>query len=281
MNYNELNAEKPNWCPGCGNNIIFIALKNALTKLNIDPNSVVLTLGIGCHGHMVNFLDVNGFEGLHGRPLPLAEGAKMANKNLNIISITGDGDCLGEGLNHFISACRGNQNVTCIIHDNQIYGLTTGQTSPTSQKGFKSKSTPTGSIEVPINPMLLAISVGGTFVSRSFAGDMNHLTDTIVQAISHNGFSVVDALQPCVTFNKINTFEWFKEHTYKLEKGYDSKDKLAAINKAMESDKLPIGVLYQEDRASYQDELPQIKELPLVHQDLSNIDISPLMEKLR
>ena len=184
------------WCPGCGNFGIFLALKQAFLKLGLNPSDILVVYGIGCHGHMVNYLKTFGFEGLHGRALPVAQGAKLANKNLTVIAIAGDGDQLGEGGNHFLHAGRRNIDITCIIRNNQIYSLTVGQASPTSEKGFKSKSTPLGVIDEPLNPVALAISAGAGFVSRGFSGDVNYLTDLFVQAIEHKGFSVVDVLQP-------------------------------------------------------------------------------------
>ncbi len=231
---------------------------------------------------MVNFLRATGFEGLHGRPVPVATGAKLANKDLHVIVITGDGDCLGEGLNHFIQAIRGNHKITCIIHDNQLYALTKGQASPTSTKGYKTPSTPSGVIEEPVNPLTLGISTGATFVARAFSGDIFHLTDVIVEGIQHNGFSIIDVFQPCVTYNKINTYEFFRERVYKLDaNNHQVKDKMEAYKKALEIDKLPIGIFYKEDKPTYEDQLPQIKDTPLVKQNINKIDISPLMNELR
>ncbi|MCB9362880.1 2-oxoacid:ferredoxin oxidoreductase subunit beta [Candidatus Woesearchaeota archaeon] len=249
----DLDAEKITWCPGCGNFGIFIAIKKAILNLGIDPSQFYFVYGIGCHGHMVNFLDVNGFEGLHGRAVPVAVGAKLANSRLKTIVITGDGDCLGEGLNHFVTAARGNQDITVVIHDNQVYGLTTGQTSPTSDKGFKSKSTPQGVIERPVNPLALALTSGATFVSAGFAGDIRQLQTLFEQALTHTGFSLLNVYQPCHTYNKVNTYDWFRDRVYKLDEStHDSSDFHNAVKLAYDPEKLATGVLFQAEHPSYE-----------------------------
>lgn len=265
---------KLNWCPGCGNFGLFTAVKNAFVKLKIQPKDILFVCGIGCHGHMINFLNACGFQGLHGRPIPVAVGAKLANKNLHVVVFTGDGDCLGEGLTHFINAARGNHDITVIIHDNQLYSLTTGQASPTSLKGHKTKSTPKGVVETPINPLTTALTANASFVARgSAATHIPHLTDLFVEAIQHKGFSVVDVFQPCVTFNKLNTYQWFKERVYVLE-NHDIKNKQLAYEKALEEEKLPIGIFYKEERSVYQG-----RKEDLIKQSVNNID--NLMNELR
>lgn len=277
----ELNtAVFPNWCPGCGDFGIWAALKNAVVQLKLPLDETLLVYGIGCHGHMVNFLNVHGFEGLHGRPLPVAMGAKIANHDLSVIVIAGDGDTLGEGMGHLISACRGNHDITCLIHDNQVYGLTTGQVSPTADRGHKSKSTPAGTLDEALDPIALTLSAGASFVGRGFAGDIGHLTEMVKAAISHKGFSFLDVYQPCVTFNKINTYEWFRERIYKLEESYQPNDKEKAFSKALERDRLPLGVFYQEERPTYEDGLPQIAKTPLVKQSVKTPDLTTLFKKL-
>ena len=206
-----LTATKPTWCPGCGNYGIWLALKSALTKLAIPRENIVIVYGVGCHGNMRDWMHVYGVEGLHGRALPVAQGIKLANPNLTVIAVTGDGDCLGEGGNHFIHAAKRNPNITVLVHNNEVYGLTTGQAAPTAQVGMVTKSTPTGVIDPPFTPSSLGIFTGATFAARGFAGDIPHLTDLISQAITHKGFSVVDMLQPCVTFDKIHTYQWYRE----------------------------------------------------------------------
>jgi len=238
----------PTWCPGCGNFGIWGALKGALSSLQIASHNVALVYGVGCHGNMRDWMHVYGVEGLHGRALPLAQGMKLVNSKLTVIAITGDGDCLGEGGNHFIHAARRNTNITVIVHNNQVYGLTTGQASPTAQKGLETKSTPTGVVDEPTNPVTLALSVGGTFAARGFAGDIAYLTELMKCAINHTGFSVVDVLQPCVTFNKAYSYEWYQKHIYKME-GDGSKTRAEALVKSLEwGEKIPLGVFYEEKR---------------------------------
>lgn len=275
--------EEITWCKGCGNFGIFVALKNAFDKLGWKPNDVLLTYGIGCHGHMVNYLNAFGFEGLHGRALPVATGAKLANHKLNVISIVGDGDNLGEGGNHFTHACRRNVDTTCIIHDNQVYGLTVGQSSPTSAIGFKSKTAPTGTVEEPINPALIALAAGAPFVAQGFSGDIKQLTDLFVAAIQHKGFSVVNVFQPCVTFNYLNTYKWFYERVYKIEEtGYAPNDKMQAMAKALEiGEKLPTGIIYNVERPLFEESLPQIAKEPLVNQKIGEVDMAKLFEEFK
>jgi 2-oxoglutarate ferredoxin oxidoreductase subunit beta len=213
--------------------------------------------------------------------VPVAVGAKLANHNLNVMVVTGDGDTYGEGLNHLISAIRSNHDICCIVHNNQVYGLTIGQKSPTAQKGFKTKSTPQGVLEEPINPLALALTCNGTFVARGFAGDINHLASLIIPGVNHKGFALVDALQPCVTYDKIHTYPWYRERIYKLEEsGYKPNDKNAAYQKAWEwGDKIPTGIFYQENRPTYEDQLPQLTKGSMVAKDLSKINIDALLDE--
>ena len=251
----------PTWCPGCGNFGIWMALKNALTKLAIPNHNTVIVYGVGCHGNMRDWMHIYGVEGLHGRALPVAQGIKLANSGLTVIAVTGDGDCIGEGGNHFLHAAKRNTNITVIVHDNQVYGLTTGQASPTAQKKLETKSTPAGVVEPPLSPLSLALVAGGTFVSRGFAGDIPHLTGILEKAIQHKGFSVVDVLQPCVTFDKIHTYEWYRERIYTVE---PSNTKKEALNASMEwGDKIPIGVFYEEQKETSED-FEAVATLPLV-----------------
>lgn len=271
--------EKPNWCPGCGDYGILKALKGAISELELEPENVVIVSGIGCSGKIPHWIKTYGFHGIHGRALPAATGVKLSNHELTVIAMGGDGDGYGIGTCHFIHTMRRNIDMTYIVHNNMIYGLTTGQTSPTSAKGTRTKSTPSGVIEVPINPIALGLSTGATFIARSFASDVKHLQKTIIQAIKHRGFSLVDVFQPCVSFNHINTYDWYKERLYKLEdEGHDTKDRQAAYLKAHEwGDRIPIGVFYKVLLPTYEDELPQIKDTPLVKQNIDNIDVSDLM----
>jgi 2-oxoglutarate ferredoxin oxidoreductase subunit beta len=273
-------ATIPDWCPGCGDYAIVMSVKAAIGELNLDPKDVLIVSGIGCSSKLPHYVQTYGFHGIHGRPLPIATGAKLANQGLKVIVISGDGDCYGIGMSHFIHAVRRNVDLALVVHDNQIYGLTTGQTSPTSDFGFKTKTTPGGSIENAVRPLSLAIAAGGTFVSRGFAGNPKHLTGLIKEAIQHRGTGFVDVLQPCVTFNKINTYAWYRERAYDLtETGYLPTDRAAAAEKAREwGDKIPLGVLFKEEKPVYGDLMPALQAGPLVKQPLER-DIRPLMER--
>lgn len=268
----------PTWCPGCGDFGIWMALKDALVKLGIGPDDGIIVYGIGCHGNMYEWMRIYGFAGLHGRGIPVAQGVKLANHKLPVICISGDGDCLGEGGNHFIHAAKRNPDITVIIHDNQVYGLTTGQASPTAKAGFKTKSTPEGVVDEPVNPLTLALVSGATFVARGFAGDAPGLTQLLAQAIEHKGFSVVDVLQPCVTFDKVHTYLWYRQRLYQLAaSGYMPDNRLHAIEKAMEwEDKIPIGVFYTEDKPTSEDREPALIDGPLVEKPLA----MPLLEEI-
>jgi 2-oxoglutarate/2-oxoacid ferredoxin oxidoreductase subunit beta len=258
---------KPNWCPGCGNFGIFSALREALARLNIPQEQIMFTYGIGCHGKLIDFMNVNGFDGLHGRPVPVAEGIKLGNHELKVVAMSGDGDAYGEGLSHMLNAARGNHNITYFVHDNQIYGLTTGQASPTTVKGTKTKSTPEGLIDEPINPIAMAITAGATFVARAYAGDIPLTTEIMLAALQHKGFAIVDILQPCVSFNKVNTYDWFRENLYKLE-NHNAADKMAALQKAFETGKLPIGIFYNIDKPTYEEQVTELAKGPLAKQSL-------------
>lgn len=274
---------KPTWCPGCGSFGLWQAVKQALVNLKLKAHQVFSVYGIGCSGNGVNFLKTYAFHSLHGRTLPVATGVRLANHELTIFAFAGDGDCYGIGLNHFIHSCRRNLDIVLIVHNNQIYGLTTGQTSPTADYHTKTKSTPHGVIEQPINPLSLALAADATYVSRGFAGDIPHLTKLIEGAIKHKGFALVDVLQPCVTWNKINTFEWFQKRIYKLEdRKYDPGNKNKAFREAEKwGNKIPIGLFYKEKRLTYGEELPQIKKTPLYKQEIDNIDISDIVEEFK
>lgn len=273
----------PTWCPGCGDFGIWTALKMALAKLGIGPDDALLVYGIGCHGNMYDWMRTYAFEGLHGRALPVAQGAKLANHKLPVICVCGDGDCLGEGGNHFIHAAKRNPNITVLIHDNQVYGLTTGQASPTAEAGFKTKSTPGGVVDEPLNPLTLSLTAGATFVARGFAGDIPGLSELIAQAVSHKGFSVLDMLQPCVTFDKVHTYAWYRTRLYQLAtEGYTSGDKLKAIEKAMEwGDRIPLGVFYKEDKPTSEDREPALARSPLLELPLDVPDLSALLSEFK
>ncbi|OGK52789.1 hypothetical protein A2966_04760 [Candidatus Roizmanbacteria bacterium RIFCSPLOWO2_01_FULL_41_22] len=260
-------AYTPTWCPGCGDWSIRIGIKTALTQLGYDPSKVFITFDIGCSGNMNDFLSGYAMHTLHGRAVPSAIGMKIGNHNVKTIVIGGDGGIYGEGGNHFLHACRGNHDVTVIVHDNMVYGLTTGQVAPTAKKGYKSKSTPLGIIEVPLNPLALAVSQGATFVAQAFAGDLNNVIDTVKKGLQHRGFSLINLLQPCVTFNKINTYQYYLKHVYKLPGEYDKSNLKEAMNKALEvnEEKFPLGVLYQAEKPTFHEQLPQlVGNMPLV-----------------
>jgi 2-oxoglutarate ferredoxin oxidoreductase subunit beta len=260
----------PTWCPGCGDFGIWSSLKNALAKLGIGPDDGLIVYGIGCHGNMYDWVHMYGVEGLHGRTLPVAQGAKLVNHKLPVLVVSGDGDGLGEGGNHFIHAAKRNADIAVFLHDNQVYGLTTGQASPTAKSGFKTKSTPEGVTDEPINPLTLALAAGATFVARAFAGDMPGLTELMAAAISHKGFAVLDILQPCVTFDKVHTYAWYRSRVYKLEEEkYQPVDRMKAMEKAMEwGDRIPVGVFYKEDKPTSDDLEPALAAGPLVSQKL-------------
>ncbi len=270
-----------NWCPGCGNFGIWSAFKRAAEIENWDNYNTALVAGIGCHGHIGNFINLTTFEGLHGRPVPVASGVKMANHKLNVFVFTGDGDCLAEGGNHFINAARRNQNITIIIHDNAIYGLTTGQTSPRSPKGYKSKSTPGGNIDEPLNPLLLALASGATFLARVYSGDIVSLTDILIKANKHEGLSVIQVLQPCVTFNKEYSHIFYQENIYSLDKNYDVTDKSAAFSKILEwgEKSIPVGIFYQVKSESCESQIPQIKKQSLVSREASTKNIDEFLKQ--
>jgi 2-oxoglutarate ferredoxin oxidoreductase subunit beta len=250
LNYDT--PQKPTWCPGCGDFGIWGALKTALAELGISPHKVVIVYGIGCSGNMASTIKCYGFHSLHGRTLPVAIGAKLANKDLTVITIAGDGDFYGEGGNHFLHTARYNPNIVSLVCDNKLFSLTTGQASPTSEIGMISKTTPFGEIKQPLNPVELAIAAGATFVARAAAFEVPHLVDIIKQAILHKGFALIDVLQQCVTFNKTNTVEWYKERIYKLPAPSDYK---TALDKSQETKKLPIGVFYQTEKPTYEEKL--------------------------
>lgn len=273
----------PNWCPGCGNYGIWVALKNALQELKLPAHKVVLIGDIGCSGKLAYWTDYNGFAGLHGRSIPIAEGVKMANSDLTVIVIGGDGGLLGEGLQHFLHACRRNVNIAVILHNNQVYGLTTGQTSPTSDPGYQSSTTPDGSYETPLNPSLLALTAQATFVSAGFAGNTTHLAQVIKSAILHPGFALVDVYQPCVTYNYINTYEYYSKRVYDITTTpYKPDNRVRAMKKSMEIEagqKFPIGVLFQDtNKPSLQANI-QNRVAPLVKQSIQNISVKSLFEQ--
>lgn len=267
----------PTWCPGCGDYGIWASLKKALSELAIPEEELVMVFGVGCSGNMADFLRVYGFHALHGRSIPVAEAIKLANHNLKVIIIAGDGDTYGEGMGHFIAAARGNHDITLIVHNNGVYGLTTGQASPTSEKGRKTKSTPTGVVEVPVNPVAVAVTSGATWVGRGFAGNIPFTTELIKKAIEHKGFSLLDIFQPCVTFNKVNTAIWYNQRISKIEE-QSNTDKLKAIQWSLETEKLPVGVFYEDTtQQPYHEQVPALKDKSLVAQSIEKISLAQIL----
>ena len=262
---------EPDWCPGCGDFGVLKSVKVAAGKLGIAPKDLVIVSGIGCSSNLPGFIHAYGVHSLHGRAVAVASGIKFANHGLNVVVTGGDGDGYGIGIGHFIHAMRRNIDMTYVVMNNQVYGLTTGQASPTTTKGHQTKTTPRGNVETPINPLMLALASGATYIARAFSGEPNHMADVIAGGIAHRGFALVDVFSPCVTYNKLNTYPWFKQRVYKLEKesAYDVGDFRQALDKALEwGDKIPIGVLYQEDQPAYEDSEPVLRAGPLVRQPL-------------
>lgn len=279
----DLKTPKTNtWCPGCGNFGILMAFKKALIELGLQREDTVLVSGIGCHGKMVNYVNINGFHGIHGRVLPLATGIKLSNPNLTVVGFAGDADQYNEGWGHFAHAIRQNIDMTLIVHDNMVLGLTTGQATSTSQQGFKSKSTPFGVIPPMLNPLAHALVSNGSFVARGFAGDMMHLKGLMVEAIKHRGFAFIDVFQPCVSFNYLNTYDWFLQRIYKLdEEGHDVTDRKKALEKAFEwGDRIPIGIFYNKERLTYQDSLPHVKDENLTKLSTKNVDVTSTIKEM-
>jgi 2-oxoglutarate/2-oxoacid ferredoxin oxidoreductase subunit beta len=261
---------KPTWCPGCGDYGILAALKQALAQADIAPHQALIVTGIGCGSKLPDYATVNGFLTLHGRPLPVATGARLANHGLKVITVHGDGDGLGLGMGHFIHTARRNVNIVDILQNNQIYGLTKGQYSPTSDHGFVTSTSRDGAIEMAAPPLALALAAGATFVARGFAGDVKGLAGLIGKALEHEGYALLDVLQPCVTFNRKNTYDWYRERVYDLqEAGHDPSDRIAAFEKALEwGDQIPIGLVYQSQRPTYEEQVPGLRAGPLATRKL-------------
>src|SRR5712671_2705818 len=262
----------PDWCPGCGDFGVLHALKQAIAELGLYPNEVLTISGIGCSSNLPGYINTYGMHTLHGRALAVATGAQLANHKLKVIVTGGDGDGYGIGGNHFLHTMRRNVDLTYIVMDNQVYGLTTGQVSPTSIKGMKTKSTPFGSVENQINPIPLAIAGGATYVARGFTGQVRHLTELIKGGIQHKGFSLIDTFSPCVTFNRDNTHEFFKQRTQKLEdQGHDPTDFSSAMERGYEwGDRIPIGLFWKRDDLLSLDQLEPVldDDVPLARRPL-------------
>ncbi|NEU29294.1 2-oxoacid:ferredoxin oxidoreductase subunit beta [bacterium LRH843] len=265
------NDVKPNWCPGCGDFSIQAAIQRAAANMGLEPDNLAVVSGIGCSGRISGYINAYGLHGIHGRALPIAQGVKMANRDLTVIASGGDGDGFAIGLGHTIHAIRRNIDITYIVMDNQIYGLTKGQTSPRSEMGFKTSSTPGGSIESALNVMEMSLTAGATFVAQSFSSDIKELTSLIEQGMEHKGFSLINVFSPCVTFNKVNTYDWFKQNITKLAdvENYDPTSRMIAMQTLMEHNGLVTGLIYQnKEQPSYQEMIPHYDQKPLAHQDL-------------
>ncbi|MDD5195098.1 MAG: 2-oxoacid:ferredoxin oxidoreductase subunit beta [Candidatus Omnitrophica bacterium] len=281
MNINDFKSnDEITWCPGCGDFGILGALKKSLVTLDKQPKDILLVSGIGQAAKLPHYIKANCFNGLHGRALPPAVAAKITNHNLAVIVTTGDGDCYGEGGNHFIHNIRRNVDITVIVHNNQVYGLTKGQASPTTDFGFKTKVQVNGVIAEAMRPLELAIALGCGFVARGYSANLEHLSWLISEGIKHKGFSLIDVLQPCVTFNKKNTYEWYAKRVYKLEDSYNPADKMAAYQKAAEwGDKIPIGIIYRQESQTYEDKSGVNKIAPLADADITDIDIREALKE--
>jgi 2-oxoglutarate ferredoxin oxidoreductase subunit beta len=271
------------WCPGCGNFPILKILKQALAELEIEPKNLVLVSGIGQAAKIPHYFKTNVFNGLHGRALPPATAIKATNPVLTVIAESGDGDMYGEGGNHFLHTIRRNPDIANIVHNNMVYGLTKGQASPTSQKGFKTPVQVNGVFLEPFNPLAVAIALDASFVARCFAGDAEQTKEIIKKAIKHKGYALVDIFQPCVSFNKLNTYQWFKEHTYYLEE-HDPFDRQRAFEKATETDELPLGIFYiSQEKPTFEENIGiyQEKQAPLYEREPEIQKLCDLFDKFK
>jgi 2-oxoglutarate ferredoxin oxidoreductase subunit beta len=280
------NNVKPNWCPGCGDFSVQAAIQRAAANVGLEPEQLAVISGIGCSGRISGYINAYGLHGIHGRSLPIAQGVKLANRELTVIASGGDGDGFAIGMGHTVHAIRRNLDVTYIVMDNQIYGLTKGQTSPRSAEGFKTKSTPEGSIESTLSPLEIALSAGATFVAQSFSSDLKQLTTLIEEGLKHKGFSLINVFSPCVTFNKVNTYDWFKENIVNLEQfpDYDPSNRIAAMTKIMETNGMVTGLIYQnKERKAYDELIVGFKEEGLAKQDLqlSRTDFDKLLTEFK
>ncbi|MFO0704999.1 MAG: thiamine pyrophosphate-dependent enzyme [Candidatus Andersenbacteria bacterium] len=269
------------WCPGCGNFGVLNTLKFMLVDQQMDPSQVVVVSDIGQAGKLPMWLNVYGFHGLHGRALPFAQGVKVANPALEVLAVAGDGGAYGEGMAHFVHACRRNVNLTYLVHDNATYALTTGQASPTSERGTKTKSTPEGSLEPALNPLQIAIASGATFVARAFVGDQEQFQTILTAAVKHQGFAVIDILQPCVIWNSVQTWQSWDTQVYRIGPEHNSRNKAAALALAEQASKLPIGILYQHAAPTFDAQVQAGLKHTLVQHDIRSVDVTPLLEQLQ
>jgi 2-oxoglutarate ferredoxin oxidoreductase subunit beta len=266
--------ESPTWCKGCGNYGILNAIKMALAELDIAPHELVICTGIGCGSKLPHYLKVNGFHSLHGRPLPVATGVRLANHGMRVMTVHGDGDGYGMGLAHFAHAARRNIGIVDLVQNNRVYGLTKGQYSPTSSPGMRTPTSPEGAIDGPVPPLALAITMGATFVARGYPGQLRHLVSILVQAFQHEGYALVDVLQPCVTFNRASAYDFYNERIYKLdETDHDVTDRTAAWERAQEwGDRIPLGVFYQvTGLPTYEAQVQALQQGPLARRPLNKL----------
>jgi 2-oxoglutarate ferredoxin oxidoreductase subunit beta len=270
------------WCPGCGNFGILAAMKDALAALNIPPHRILIISGIGQAAKTPHFMKCNYFHSLHGRALPLATGAKVANHDLQIIVNTGDGDCYGEGGNHFMHAIRRNLDVTVLAHNNRVYGLTKGQASPTSDTGMKTKMQPQGVLSDSFNPISVALALGCGFVARGFSGEVTHLSGLIQSGLKHKGFSLIDILQPCVSFNTVNTHQWYKKRIRSIQKDHDTSDINAAFILSQKwGDEIPVGIFFQKETPSFTHRISKLADnRPLISREYESTALSGLLDSL-
>jgi 2-oxoglutarate ferredoxin oxidoreductase subunit beta len=270
------------WCPGCGNFGILGAVKAALAASDLAPHQVLFVSGIGQAAKAPHYLNANVFNGLHGRALPAATGAKLANPALKVIVESGDGCTYGEGGNHFFAALRRNVTLTLIVHDNQVYGLTKGQASPTSEEGFVTKAQPAGVIAEPFNPVEMAVALKANFVARGFSGMPDHLAGLLREALAAPGLSLVDVLQPCVSFNKMNTFAWYRQRVHELPADYDPQDWNLAMRTAVEwGDRIPIGVIFRGVRPAFEARIATLAAGPLVGREVEREQLAAIIATLR
>ena len=273
--------ESPTWCKGCGNYGILNAVKMALAEQSIAPHQVVIVSGIGCGSKLPHYLKVNGFHGLHGRPLPVATGVRLANHGMKVMVVHGDGDGYGMGLGHFCHAARRNINLVDLVQNNRVYGLTKGQYSPTSASGMRTPTSPEGAIDRPVPPLALAITMGATFVARGYPVELRHLSWLIGEALQHNGYALIDVLQPCVTFNRPSSYDFYSPRVFKLEEtDHDVTDKEEAWKLAFEwVDRIPIGILYRVDGLpTYEEQVPALQTGPLTSRPLVKLDPDQIAE---
>lgn len=277
----DMQGKEMGWCPGCGNYKLLDAVKGALHELGVDHKNLVIVSGIGQGAKAPQYVNAHMFNGLHGRALPVALGVKLSNRNLVVIAESGDGCMYGEGGNHFMHAIRRNYDITVIVHDNMVYGLTKGQASPTSRMGMKTSLQVNGVMLEPFNPIAVSLALDAPFVARASVGDAEKTKEIIKQAISFKGFSVVDIFQPCVVFNKMNTYQWFKENTYYLPDDYDPANRKFAFEKAIETEKLPLGIIYCRDGRELYEDLLGITHIPAYEHEVSEEAFEKMLGEYR